>query len=322
MIEELAHFAPEWRERMETLLEGFAVHIRAEAGLALRTRRAYLVDVFQYLRFALAPASGQRPARKRATPANPFSAETLRAFLASRIGDSSRATVARKLAALKVLFAFLAMKGSSKNIAETVTTPRVPRQLPVHLTVDSMQELLAAVAAATAAASGRERRLWLRTRALIEVIYSCGLRASESVALDWRDIDLEAGTLEVRHGKGGKQRVVPIGREAVAVLREYREAWPRPAGAQPVFLNHRGHRLNVRSVGRLLERCLRTAALQSQAGPHALRHSFATHLLEAGADLRAIQEMLGHASISTTQRYTHVDLRHLTAVYDKSHPRA
>ncbi len=323
MLAELTSVAPDLGNRIEPLMRGFAIHLRVEAGLAASSRRAYLVDVFQYFRFAAGNADEKRSAKRQPAASDPFCAQTVRDFLASRLTDSSRATVARKLAALKVLFAYVAVSGHGKNAAEAVTAPRVPRQLPVHLTVDAMQELLIAVAAVTAEARGRRRQLWLRTRALIETLYSCGLRASEAVALDWPDLDFDTGVLRVRHGKGGKQRMVPVGSDAIAILKEYREAWPAPhAGAGAVFVNHRGSRLSVRSVGRLLEQCLRAAAQQTQAGPHALRHSFATHLLEGGADLRAIQEMLGHASISTTQRYTHVDLRHLTAVYDKSHPRA
>ena len=162
---------------------------------------------------------------------------------------------------------------------------------------------------------------------MLEVLYSSGLRASELVGLDWNHVISEssesAGTLRVERGKGGKQRLVPVGPEALEALATYRRDWTAPLrDEQAVFLNRRGSRLNVRSVGRVLDQCLRAAALHLKAGPHALRHSFATHLLENGADLRAIQEMLGHASISTTQRYTHLDLKHLAAVYDRAHPRS
>jgi site-specific recombinase XerD len=143
------------------------------------------------------------------------------------------------------------------------------------------------------------------------------------VGLDWTHVDLNLGALRVERGKGGKQRVVPVGNEAADALEVYREGWTGPRhDDDAIFLNHTGTRLNVRSVGRILDECIRRAALALKASPHALRHSFATHLLENGADLRAIQEMLGHASISTTQRYTHLDLRKLSSVYTKAHPRA
>ncbi|HYD50378.1 MAG TPA: tyrosine-type recombinase/integrase, partial [Terriglobales bacterium] len=166
----------------------------------------------------------------------------------------------------------------------------------------------------------------LRDRALLEVTYSAGLRVSELVGLDWRDIDADVEMVRVR-GKGNKERVVPIGRRALAALAAYLdkigELCPRGV-RQPeaVFLNTRGERLTTRSVARVVDRYVLTSAIATKASPHALRHSFATHLLSAGADLRAIQELLGHASLSTTQRYTHVDLSQLMRVYDKAHPRA
>ncbi len=163
----------------------------------------------------------------------------------------------------------------------------------------------------------------MRDRALVELLYSSGLRASEAVALNWEHLDFGLSLVRIERGKGGRQRVVPVAAAALEALSGYREGWDLPrADREAVFLNSRGRRLSVRSVGRILERLLHEAGLAQRIGPHGLRHSFATHLLERGADLRAIQEMLGHASISTTQRYTHVDLRHLTAVYDKAHPRA
>ena len=193
----------------------------------------------------------------------------------------------------------------------------------MHLDVEDMQAVLSAPVAAAEKARGPKRQLWLRDSALLEVLYSCGLRASELVALDWGHIDFDLGIARVERGKGGKQRVVPIGNEAIDALERYRTAWTEPRlDHTAIFLNARGRRLDVRSVGRVLDRCLRRAAVTINASPHALRHSFATHLLEHGADLRAIQEMLGHVSISTTQRYTHLDLRRLSAVYDKAHPRA
>jgi integrase/recombinase XerC len=195
--------------------------------------------------------------------------------------------------------------------------------LPVHLDERDVEAILREAARMARRGTPKARSRWLRNRALLEVIYSCGLRASEVVALDWHDLDESLGVVRIERGKGNKQRVVPIGDDAVAALNDYRGGWSEPVGDRSaVFLNLRGGRLNVRSVGRVLDECIRRAALQTKASPHALRHSFATHLLENGADLRAIQEMLGHASISTTQKYTHLDLKRLAAVYGKAHPRA
>jgi site-specific recombinase XerD len=239
------------------------------------------------------------------------------------VEGASRTTAARKLASLRAFFSFACRDGGRADPTEVVLSPRVPRHLPVHLGVEDVECILRATYSAAANARDGKRDSWLRDAALLEVLYSAGLRASELVALDWPAIDFNLGVARVERGKGGKQRIVPVGDEALDALDRYRKQWRRArVDEAAVFLNARGRRLSVRSVGRILNRCLRAAAVATKASPHALRHSFATHLLESGADLRAIQEMLGHASISTTQRYTHLDLRRLSAVYDKAHPRA
>ncbi len=241
-------------------------------------------------------------------------ADAIRAYLASKLGACSRSTVARKLAALRAFYSFLARDGGCTNPGESVCAPKVPKKLPVHLPIDDLTCLLESVDLSDGAG--------LRDRALLEVLYSCGLRASEAVSLDWTAIDESLGAVRVR-GKGDKERIVPIGDDAIRALQAYRAGWDKARRDQAaVFLNRRGSRLSSRSVGRIVEKALRRAGLAIKASPHALRHSFATHLLENGADLRAIQEMLGHASIATTQKYTHVDLRRLASVYDKAHPRA
>jgi len=310
------------RTWLESLLRGYARHIDAEAGLAERTRVAYLSDIGQLFEFLVSPAPPGLPRASR-VPERLFSRHTVRGFLADRSDSISRTSAARKLAALRSFFAFTSRDGAHPDPTEVVASPRVPRHLPVHLDYEDVESILAATAAAAHRAEGPKRELRLRDAALLEVLYSAGLRASEVVALDWMHVDFDLGVARVERGKGGKQRIVPVGDEALDALQAYRAAW---TGARrdekAVYLNRRGGRLSVRSVGRVLDRCLREAALAIKASPHALRHSFATHLLEHGADLRAIQEMLGHSSISTTQKYTHLDLRRLSAVYDKSHPRA
>lgn len=300
----------------------YAVFLRAEAGLSEPTRRAYLGDLGLYVRYAL--GIGEEATRVPAkTAAALLSPHMLRGFLARRLQQADRASVARTLASLRSFFAFATRDAEEASPADVVSTPKVPKRLPVHLDVPDVEKILATAAAAARTGASKSRSRWRRNRALLEVIYSCGLRASEVVALDWHDIDSRLGVVRVERGKGGKQRVVPIGREALDALDELGADWSAPRHDEAaVFLNLKGTRLSVRSVGRVLEECIRRAALQTKASPHALRHSFATHLLENGADLRAIQEMLGHASISTTQRYTHLDLRRLAAVYDKAHPRA
>jgi integrase/recombinase XerC len=166
----------------------------------------------------------------------------------------------------------------------------------------------------------------VRDRAILEVFYSTGIRVSELVGLNWNDIDFQLGIVRVV-GKGSKERIVPIGAVALGALSDYNAEQQRKLervmkGAKPVFINHRGTRITTRSVARVVEKHLKASGIPSRMGPHGLRHTFATHLLNSGADLRVIQELLGHASLSTTQRYTHVNLDQLTAVYDKAHPRA
>jgi integrase/recombinase XerC len=175
----------------------------------------------------------------------------------------------------------------------------------------------------------------IRDRAILEVLYSCGLRVSELVGLDWEDLDTNLEVVRVQ-GKGNKERIVPIGRKALDAITRYRQILPELIAPKrrnmilakglvataPVFLNRRGGRLTTRSVARLVDSHARTCGIALKTSPHALRHTFATHLLDAGADLRAIQELLGHASLSTTQKYTHINLDHLMQVYDKAHPKA
>jgi integrase/recombinase XerC len=243
----------------------------------------------------------------------------IRAFLSALLQRNRRSSVGRKLSAVKAFFRFLLRRGAiASDPTAGVGTPKKEQQLPVHLTVDDMFRLLDA--------PQRDTAVGLRDRAILEVVYSCGLRVSEVVGLDWSDVD---GTLEVVRvrGKGGKERLVPIGRKALEALDAYRarrhELCPRrPLDEAAVCLNRRGGRLSTRSVARMVERYVVVSGIATKASPHALRHSFATHLLNAGADLRSIQELLGHASLSTTQKYTHVNLDQLMRVYDKAHPRA
>jgi len=294
-------------------LERFAAFLSIEAGLGERTVQAYLRDTRCFIDFLVTEGR----IGTRATAQDLFATGTggLRAFLAMRLAKARRSTVARNLASLRAAYAFLSRDGAGADPCDLVSAPKIPKRLPVHLPLDDMERLLASFDRTTPAG--------LRDRALLEVLYSCGLRASEAVALDWDHVAFDLGVVRVVRGKGGKQRVVPIGSDALVALEAYRSGWRgRRRDGDAVFLNVRGLRLSVRSVGRIVEAAVRRSGIQIKAAPHALRHSFATHLLESGADLRAIQEMLGHASISTTQRYTHLDLRRLSAVYDRAHPRS
>jgi integrase/recombinase XerC len=234
----------------------------------------------------------------------------------------SRQTQARRLSSLRSLFRFACREGTADhNPAAAVRSPKQDRKLPRHLRPGEIEDLLEAV--------GEGGPLGLRDRALLELLYATGLRVGEMVSLDWTALDLSGRVLRVL-GKGGKERMVPFGQPAAAALRAWRAAWAdlraaHPVTAdldEPVFLNHRGGRLSDRSVRRVVDRAVERTALARGVHPHTLRHTFATHLLESGADLRAIQELLGHSSLSTTQRYTHVDIERLLGVYREAHPRA
>lgn len=244
----------------------------------------------------------------------------IRGFMAD-LGEKgvSRQTVARKIAALRSFYKYIQKAGRvNANPARTVHTPKLEKKIPVFLTVAMMERLLAAPEPGTFSGS--------RDKAILELIYSAGLRSFELVGLDHADIDLERRVLRLR-GKGMKERVNPVGRYAVAALEEYlrqKESHPdrRRFDDAAVFLNFRGQRLTTRSVRRMLAHYANVAGLPCEVSPHTLRHSFATHLLQRGADLRVVQELLGHENISTTQIYTHITAGDMQRIYAESHPRA
>ncbi|MDX2167251.1 MAG: tyrosine recombinase XerC [Deltaproteobacteria bacterium] len=305
-------------EAMVTLpaaVDEFLRMLDVEENASPNTLRAYAADLNQLLQSIAA----RRACEPEGLPCEALDRDAVRAFLVERLQRSARSSAARKLSAVKRLARFLLGRELlAVDPCAGLKAPRADRTLPAHLSVDDMFRLLVAPADDTPA--GR------RDRAILEVTYSCGLRVSELVGLDWLDVDEALAVVRVR-GKGRKERIVPIGETALEALRQYRERLGAlcPRGVQTpeaVFLNQRGTRLTVRSVARLVDAAMRRGAIAGKISPHALRHSFATHLLGAGADLRAIQEMLGHASLSTTQKYTHVELQQLMAAYDKAHPRA
>jgi integrase/recombinase XerC len=236
--------------------------------------------------------------------------EYLGLLLAKR---TKRSSIARKLSAIRAFFKFLNREGVlAANPARLLATPRQDKRLPAVLTVDDAFRLLGGPAA------GGSRSL--RDRAVLETLYSTGIRASELVGIDLGDIDRHGRLVRIR-GKGRKERIVPVGKQALDAIDAWCAARKRPQEAA-VFTNPSGKRLTPRSVQRIVETYRKVLGLTQKASPHTLRHSFATHLLESGADLRSIQELLGHASLSTTQRYTHLNLDALMETYDRSHPRA
>jgi integrase/recombinase XerC len=301
--------------KLHAAIDDFLRTLRVEDNASPNTLRGYASDLRQLLEYVAARAG--RDAERLTCQA--LDRDAVRGFLVDRLRANKRSSAARKLSAVRRFLHHLNQRGVLAADPTTgVRTPRADRRLPNHATVDDMFRLLAAPDAATPAG--------LRDRALLEVAYSCGLRVSELVGLNWSDLDAGLNVVRVR-GKGRKERIVPIGGSALEALDAYRarlsELTPRPPrDPDAMFLNRRGGRLTVRSVARFVDAYTLAGGLSGKLSPHAVRHSFATHLLGAGADLRAIQEMLGHASLSTTQKYTHVDLEQLMAVYDKAHPRA
>ncbi len=303
---------PEARPPLPPDIERFLAYLETERRASLHTLKAYRVDLEQYASHLA--AAGE--------PLVPSSPARVRAFLSQAAGAAGAVSLARKLSAIRSLYRFLVREGlASANPARAVATPRRPKRLPEVLPEDEVAALVEAPRLAVP--------LEQRDRAFLELLYGSGLRVSELTGLDVGDADLGSGLVRVL-GKRRKERIVPFGKPAAEAVRRYlAEARPilaagpeRARGGEALFLNHRGGRLTSRSVARRLDGWTLRAGLPRHVHPHVLRHCFATHLLGNGADLRGIQELLGHASLSTTQRYTHLDWKRLAEVYDSAHPRA
>jgi integrase/recombinase XerC len=302
---------------VKELIQQYADHLRNERNVSPHSLRNYLSDLKQFGRFLLDKGFCLR--EDGSIDVSKVDVYVMRAYLASLTKNRKKSSVGRKIAALRGFFRYLvATHRIATDPLRLIHSPKQEKPLPNFLSVDDVFHLLEAIKI--------DNSLDVRDRAILEVFYSTGIRVSELVGLNWSDVDFQLGIVRVV-GKGSKERIVPAGEIALQSLRDYsqevRTKWQRPCtGENAVFLNHRGGRITVRSVARIVEKHLREAGIAVKMGPHGLRHSFATHLLNSGADLRVIQELLGHVSLSTTQRYTHLNLDQLTAVYDKAHPRA
>ena len=310
---------------MKAQLEEFLEHLRLNENASLHTVRAYESDLSQFFGFL-----AERAGRKRIDlTADEFNHHYIRDFMGElhRRGNS-RSSAARKLAAIRTFGKYLRREGVLEgDPAALVGTPKREHRLPAHLGEAEMARLLEMPDGAST--------LGRRDRAILELFYASGLRLSELVGLDIDDLNLSGRVVRVL-GKGGKQRLVPFNRTAESALRAWLKDWEglreqmaRPSKAaggrrprEALFLNYQGTRLSTRSVDRLVRRYVAACSARFGISPHALRHSFATHLLERGADLRAIQELLGHSRLSTTQRYTHVNAAQLLETYKKAHPKA
>lgn len=291
----------------------FLTHLNVERNMSEHTIRNYAVDLEQFV---------QHLERLELVESFPEQVTHLdvRAFLADLEEQGvSKRTVARKLAALRSFYKFLLKRGRLETSpVASVRTPRIERKLPSYLTIPQVEALLASPSPHTFTG--------LRDRAIMELLYSAGLRSFELVGLNHADIDLVNATVRAR-GKGKKERLNPVGRYAVRAVQAYADAKGLHPDrmrfdSQALFINNRGGRLTTRSIRRVLVRYAGEAGLPGNVTPHTLRHSFATHLLSRGADLRVVQELLGHESISTTQNYTHLSLDEVSAAYAVAHPRA
>ena len=311
------------RHTLSSAISEYLSAIAVEKNFSPQTIRAYRADLARFRRF-WEEEFAHEPADS--TPLSRIDTLAVRAHVASlHRAKLSHRSLARHLSAVRSMFAWACRSGwCVRNPAAGLPTPRQPKTLPRALTVDDTERLLAA--------DGDAEPFPERDRAMFEFLYATGLRVSELSGLDLDDVDTGQRVARVL-GKGNKERIVPYGEPAADALRAYlpgRAALRSKAAlagsseeeGEPLFVNHRGGRLTSRSVARILKRRLREAGLPDKISPHALRHTFATHLLSAGADLRSIQELLGHASLSTTQKYTHVDAAKLMQVYRKSHPKA
>ena len=304
------------KEEANELLDHYLDFLFASQGASPHTLRAYETDIREFMQ---ACSNGEQV---------PFDVSRIdrnhvRPYLTEIHSRNAPSTVARKLSTLRSFYRFLTQRGVvDKNPVEGIRSPKLPKDLPPMLSVDHMFVLLDAPDPTTA--------LGARDKAILEMLYGCGLRVSELTSLNLTSIDFLQKWVRVV-GKGSKERVIPVGRQALSAVRNWlnlrqdcrkNRALPKPSDEPALFLNRFGGRLTPRSVARLLDKHIMKVATLLSVSPHALRHSFATHLLDSGADLRHIQELLGHVSLSTTQRYTHMSPDHLMAVYDKAHPKA
>ena len=302
------------------LIDKFIEYIRSQRGYSDHTVRNYRADLNRFSDF-LAKSRGLEGEEKALMEMGDIDYIDMREYLGSLYGKYNRTTIARRLSAIRSFFYFLEKNGFGRgNPAADISTPRQGKYIPEHPPVDDMFKLLMG--------PDRKTPFGLRDLAIIEVLYSCGIRVAELAGLNISDINFDQRLVRVV-GKGDKERIVPVGRKALKAVKDYMEAVitlrrkskHSDGESVPLFINYRGGRLSTRSIRSIIKKYVKKCGLMADITPHSLRHTFATHLLDGGADLRSVQELLGHVSLSTTQRYTHVSLDRLMEVYDKAHPR-
>jgi len=300
---------------VEKAIQEFKNYLLVEKNASSNTLDAYLNDITQFQDFLTHSGHVVESSSIRIETIDRLAVRSFMGYLYEK--KYSATTMRRKLSTLSSFFRFLCREGYVKNnVANTVPAPRMQNKLPAYFSVDDMFRLLQLPQG--------ESFLPVRDRALLELFYSCGLRISELVGLTLENTNLKSRTIKVL-GKGGKERLLPLGRQCVDALKTYLNARmdkTRKPGTDQLFLNHRGAGITVRGVRKVVDKYIKQGNFAGGVSPHSIRHSFATHLLEGGADLRSIQELLGHSSLSTTQKYTHLTLDRLSETYDKAHPRA
>ena len=291
---------------MNELLESFIKHLSDERNYSEHTVKAYRGDLENFRDFLL----------KEEKKIEDADIATINAYVSTLYGKNSPASVERKISAIRSFFSYLVRKDIvAQNPAKLVRTPKKEKHLPVFLSVDEVFNLVDVK-------DPEKNPLRVRDRAVLELLYSSGLRVSELAGATLADLSIGEAIIRVR-GKGNKERIVPVGSKALSALGEYLDIREelKPVSDR-IFLNSRGRGITTRSLARIIKKYGLVSGISKNLSPHVLRHSFATHLLAGGADLRAIQEMLGHASLSTTQRYTHLSVERIMEVYDKAHPNA
>ena len=302
---------------MENHIADFQIYLEVQRNVSKHTLKAYLADIEEFNSFLR-----ESDIIKKSDALINVEPETIRTYLSHLYREKvKKVTVNRKIYSLRSFYKYLLRAGKIKNNpAEMVQTPKIEKYIPTFLSVDETFQLLSD--------QGDNSVSGLRDHAMLELFYSSGLRLSELVGLNVTDLDFRQALVKLR-GKGKKERIVPVGQKALQAINEYikktaeaREKCENNLFTNPLFLNARGKRITARSIARIVDAMTVKSGICRKISPHALRHSFATHLLNAGADLRSIQELLGHESLSTTQKYTAVDINRMMEVYDKAHPRA
>jgi integrase/recombinase XerC len=301
---------------MTKIIQVFQNYLEVEKNVSMHTKAAYIADVKEFALFLI--EKGYVAERDEIIMAE---TEQIRQYMSQLYQQKfKKITINRKISSLRAFYKYLLRTGKiNHNPAETIQSLKTEKYMPVFLSVDEVMELFKIEKDASA--------LDMRNRAILEIFYSCGLRLSELAGLDRQDIDFDQKLVKVK-GKGRKERIVPVGTPALTAVRKYMEnidAIRKNSEfgiyKKPLFLNIRGQRITARSIARIVNKVTSESGIGRKISPHALRHSYATHLLNAGADLRSIQELLGHESLSTTQKYTAININRMMEVYDKAHPR-